>query len=857
MINNLKQCINKKSFQKRLIFAFLLMNAALLLLFFGILRVLAITAFNDDTQKNMQNTGEMFASIADGYIHSKYAVMNNIINSNDIRLFLSENAENAHKPIKSYGNYSRAISALNSTSAVDADVVSSWIVSDSKGFLLTNSEYYADSSSFNMNSQQWYSKIISNSKDNYCWVSSVIESIENNSSVITFVSPVIENGNIIGYAGMEVSSDSLFNYVDSYYFQDGSYPFIISENGDVIYSRSDAGFKNTFDISQISSNISTLESFDYNGNSFYQYRASCGSWYCTVLFDKSITSKNMNRLFQQECIILVCLIVLVFIFDINIIRKETKDLKKITNACEEISLGNYTNITDSYSESEIGNVGKVLVSVVTELHKCKNIIEKSRLTDSLTKIPNRISLYENINDMIACREGDCRRFALMFVDLDNFKWMNETLGHKFGDDCLVKFAAQLSDTLSGLAKVFRFSGDEFVILADYSENLDPVNQIIEKINVAFDRPISVCNDSIYIRFSIGVSIFPDDDTTADMLLRDADVALHRAKENGKDRVAFYNNISSNNTVSSASVAQKLVTALGNNELSLNYQPIISTQTNDIHGFEVLVRWNSIEFGSIPPAEFIRVAEETGAIIQIGTWVFESACRFLKSLCETYKRDIVMSINVSPVQLKRSDYLDHVKRVIDITQINPKNIQIEITESTLIDFTNSDNDIIQKINEMGIALALDDFGTGYSSLNYLKNMPIKCLKVDKSFIDEIYNSKKDYTITDSIIDLVHNLGIKTVAEGVETVGQYNFLKEMKCDYIQGFLMSKPLNEEDTIEFVEKYDLIHKPDAAMLEKNEKILADEREKKEKLEQEIKKTQSAKGTINHADTILLHNAK
>jgi hypothetical protein len=203
------------------------MNAALLLLFFGILRVLAITAFNDDTQKNMQNTGEMFASIADGYIHSKYAVMNNIINSNDIRLFLSENAENAHKPIKSYGNYSRAISALNSTSAVDADVVSSWIVSDSKGFLLTSSGYYADSSSFNMNSQQWYSKIISNAKDDYCWVSSIIESIENNSSVITFVSPVIENGNIIGYAGMEVSSDSLFNYVDSYYFQDGIYPFII------------------------------------------------------------------------------------------------------------------------------------------------------------------------------------------------------------------------------------------------------------------------------------------------------------------------------------------------------------------------------------------------------------------------------------------------------------------------------------------------------------------------------------------------------------------------------------------------------------------------------------------------------
>jgi diguanylate cyclase (GGDEF)-like protein len=865
MIDNLKQYLNK-SFQKKIIAVFLLLNLALLLLFFGISYILAITAVNDDTQKNMQNTGQMFADVTEGFVNSKAALMNSIINSNDVRLFLSENAEDEQKPIKSYNNYSSTISALNSIFAADPYVVSSWVVSDSKGFLLTNSGYYADSSSFNMNSQQWYSKIISNTKDNYCWVSSVMKSIENNASVISFVSPVIENGNIIGYVGMELSSDSLQEYINSYYFKDGSYPLIISENGDVIYNSSNSSFKDTFDISQYplnsiiaqaSSDLSEFESFVYSGNTYYRYKKKCGSWYCIVLFDKSVTVKNMSRFFMQEIIILLCLIILMFIINVNIIRKESRDLKKITDNCDKISLENYYDITDTYSENEIGNVGKTLTAVVKELYKCKNIIKNSRETDSLTKIPNRISLYENINEMILCSEGDCKRFALMFVDLDNFKWMNETLGHKFGDDCLVKFAAQLSDTLSGIAKVFRFSGDEFVILADCSEGLDPVNEIIEKINTAFDRPISVCNDSIYIRFSIGVSIFPDDDSTADMLLRDADMALHRAKENGKDRVAFYNNITSNNTVSSASIAQRLVTALGNNELSLNYQPIISTQTNDIHGFEVLVRWNSIEFGSIPPAEFIKVAEETGAIIQIGTWVFESACRFLKSLCETYKRDIIMSINVSPVQLKRSDYLDHVKRVIEITQINPKNIQIEITESTLIDFTNSDNGIIQKINEMGISLALDDFGTGYSSLNYLKNMPIKCLKVDKSFIDEIYNSKKDYTITDSIIDLVHNLGIKTVAEGVETVGQYKFLKEMKCDYIQGFLMSKPLNEEDAVEFVEKYDLIHKPNAAMLEKNEKILADERKEKKRLEQEAKNSNSTKGTINHADTILLHTAK
>ncbi len=186
----------------------------------------------------------------------------------------------------------------------------------------------------------------------------------------------------------------------------------------------------------------------------------------------------------------------------------------------------------------------------------------------------------------------------------------------------------------------------------------------------------------------------------------------------------------------------------------------------------------------------------------------------------------MSINVSPIQLRRDNYLEHVKRVIDITQVNPKNIQLEITESTLIDFTDSKSSVIGEINDLGIALALDDFGTGYSSLNYLKNFPIKCLKIDKSFIDEINNNKRDYAITDSIIDLVHNLGIHTVAEGIETVGQYNFLADMKCDYIQGFLMSKPLDEAAAIEFVERYDALHKPDKRMLEENEKKLAHERE-------------------------------
>ena len=330
---------------------------------------------------------------------------------------------------------------------------------------------------------------------------------------------------------------------------------------------------------------------------------------------------------------------------------------------------------------------------------------------------------------------------------------------------------------------------------------------------------------IFVKFSVGVSVYPDDDSSADMLLRDAELALHRAKENGKDRIFFYSNTAEKNSLSKAAIANQITSALKANEMHLCYQPIISADSRDIHGFEVLLRWDSLEFGKISPADFIGVAEESGEIVRIGTWIFESACRFLKQICDNYRDDIIMSINVSPIQLRRSDYLEHVKRVIEITQVNPANIQIEITESFLIDFLDSDNGVIREINDMGIAIALDDFGTGYSSLNYLKNLPVKCLKIDKSFVDEINNDTRDYAITDSIIDLVHSLGIKTVAEGIETVGQYKLLREMKCDYIQGYLMSKPLDESDAIAFVENYEAQFKPDDAVLEEHERQLAVER--------------------------------
>ncbi|MDE6132816.1 MAG: GGDEF domain-containing protein, partial [Oscillospiraceae bacterium] len=573
-----------------------------------------------------------------------------------------------------------------------------------------------------------------------------------------------------------------------------------------------------------------------DGNEVYYYCKSNGisGWNVIVIFDGSEINGDVYSAFRQQFLILLCMCVLLIIYIINILHRESSPLHEIRDCTKEIASGNYNYRIKNIAKNELGAVAQNVNRIAEIMQAKTSVISSYNTTDILTGLKNRSAMYERLNDIIQTREDGRSRFALMFVDIDNFRWLNETLGHNYGDEVLSRFGTIIKEQLPNDMSVFRFSGDEFIIIKEFDTDYSEVYSAIENLHNRFNNPIEIMNDKIYIKFSIGVSIFPDDDVTPERLLRNAETALHRAKDSGKDRVAFYTNTNRDrSSFSKAEIARSLPDALQNGELFLHYQPIVSTATRDIHGFEVLLRWISPEFGVVPPADFINVAEESGDIVKIGTWIFESACRTLKQINETIDPNIIMSINVSPVQLKRDDYIGHIKQVIDITRVNPKNIQLEITESTLIDFTDSNSSLINEINKLGISLALDDFGTGYSSLNYLKNFPIKCLKIDKSFIDEINNNQRDYAITDSIIDLVHGLGIHTVAEGIETVGQYNFLAEMKCDYIQGFLMSKPLDERDAIEFLESYDALHKPDERQLRENEKQLADEREQ-QRLEKE-----------------------
>lgn len=819
----------------------------LMMVCFGVISyMIARINTENDSNVTMTNAGTVISGLVRDFMMPKIKSVQQVGESENIAAFINScGLETSDSELKKNELYSDVEKILDKLHTYDKDIVSAWLAVESSGVLIGDGGKYLDPDTYALKDRYWYKKLSLSNADRggVICTASVPSVFDSSVNVVDVITPVFFDGGIIGYLGVEVNIEAMDRLINGYTLNSGCYPIVTCNFGTYIYTPSSDSFKDKFNLSKPPlSNI--LVQAEYYGNGidsislgvnktvyFSVNNTDIPGWSIIVLFDLNELNGGLYKYFLQTLIILVCVCVLMLIILRNVFKSRLSLLGSIDDAMEKLKSGDYkTEINAAASEdTELKRCADGINTIAACIREKDEKIRFYSENDVLTGLPNRSTLYTDIDKLMTERDnGEQNRFALMFVDIDNFKWLNENLGHNFGDEVLRIFAEILSTKMSKYGSVYRFSGDEFIILVKFDGDYNIIHDVIDILQNSFDKPIKVMMDSIYIRFSVGVSIYPDDDEKADMLLRDADLALHRSKDNGKDRISFYSNAAKRHSFSKAAIAQRISNALRDNEMYLNYQPIVCADTCDIHGFEVLLRWNSTEYGNIPPAEFINVAEETGAIIQIGTWIFESACRFLKELCDNYRSDIIMSINVSPVQLRRADYLEHVKRVIEITQVNPANIQIEITESTLIDFLDSDNSIMKEINDMGISIALDDFGTGYSSLNYLKNFPIKCLKIDKSFVDEINNNKRDYAITDSIIDLVHNLGIKTVAEGIETVGQYDFLKRMKCDYIQGFLMSKPLDEAAALEFVEMYDAMHKPDGSILAEHEKQLARERDKK-----------------------------
>jgi diguanylate cyclase (GGDEF)-like protein/PAS domain S-box-containing protein len=411
--------------------------------------------------------------------------------------------------------------------------------------------------------------------------------------------------------------------------------------------------------------------------------------------------------------------------------------------------------------------------------------------DFLTGLPNRLLLNDRVAQAIAMAPRHNKQVAVLFLDLDGFKHINDSLGHPTGDKLLQSVARRLVECVRDPDTVSRQGGDEFVVLLAEAEQWEDAAAIAKRMLQAVALPHSVDSHELHITTSIGVSVFPDDGLDAETLIKNADTAMYQAKENGHQRCQFFKPEMNARAVERQSIEEGLRRAIERDEFVLHYQPKISLATGTITGAEALIRWNHPSRGLVPPDQFIHIAEASGLILPIGNWVLHEACRQVRAWVDQGLPTTTVAINVSALQLQQEDFVESLLAVLDDAGVDPEALELELTETVIMKDADSAGRILKRIRETGIKVTVDDFGMGYSSLSYLLQFPVDALKIDQSFVRRITTSVQDSAIVIAIISMARSLNLLVVAEGVETIKELAFLQTNLCDEVQGYYFSRPV------------------------------------------------------------------
>lgn len=457
---------------------------------------------------------------------------------------------------------------------------------------------------------------------------------------------------------------------------------------------------------------------------------------------------------------------------------------------------------------ELEAIRNSMLQTFQRLGKESEALYHSARTDELSGLPNRQQLNERLTWLISECARTKSEFAYLFIDIDNFKNINDTLGHDAGDELLVNIAEIMQAELRGHDIIARFGGDEFVMVLNKYQNHIELNHVIERVLKKLEQAHTIRRQQVNISASIGVAFYPKDGTNSQELMKNADIAMYQAKKLGKNRVHYFTETLNQEILSNVALEQDLRNGLKNHEFELYYQPKTSVNTGEIVGLESLIRWHHPKRGLVPPIDFIPIAEQSGLIVPLGNWILEEAIQQQIIWNKQYQIDLPISVNVSALQFGHENFYNNLQSLINEYQFNPRNLDIEVTESILMDDTHKHISVLKQVRALGVTTSLDDFGTGYSSLAYLKTFPINTLKIDKSFLDD-YHSRTGSIFIKTIIGMAHNLNINIVAEGVETKEQLNYLKEINCECYQGYLCSKPLPANEFIELVKTINIKNPP------------------------------------------------
>lgn len=651
--------------------------------------------------------------------------------------------------------------------------------------------------SYRIKDRPWLWKAASTSRASF---SDLYIDYQTGENTISVIYPIDRNGKRLGYFGADMYLEAIPPMINFFESED-KHHILLSSSGQVLYDSQ--GMWSEFESRNLLANDSKLINTD-KGKFYVEIRGvDRTGWHLVSFADESIvTTPLSNFLTTLSFTWLLAGLLILFFIGLSL-RPLLRDVTTINRHVKSMEKGNLLTNMNISRKDEVGMIAQSIEQMGSRLHFKIQEMDYQAKFDPLTNLPNRLSLDMKLNEWIKNHNNKEEIFAVTFMDLDHFKQINDSKGHAYGDSLLIQVAERIQKLIPADGYFGRFGGDEFIILlrAEKKYFFD-IRSTLREVHRSFIKPFILHDHTLYVTPSMGVSLFPTDAQSREQLIANADTALYKAKETGRDRVIFFNFEMKEVFEKQLMMEQGLRVAMKNDQFLLHFQPQFSLCTNQTESLEALIRWKHPEWGMISPAEFIPIAESTGHIKAIGDWVMETAIREFKGLQKAYPHVKRIAINVSALQLRESSFIGRLKELLKKHQVPASFIELEITESLLIDGGDEMLMKLSNLKEMGVSIALDDFGTGYSSLNYLRLLPINRVKIDREFISQVEGDSKVHAIVQSIIDLSHRLNFDVVAEGVETIGQLNQLKEWNVDVIQGYYFSRPLNFASLEAFLQK-------------------------------------------------------
>ena len=787
---------------------------------------LTIFTYNLSYKKYMdlatQSTVELAKNYGMGFqsqLNSQIAEVEGLANGTNIQNLVLENYNGV-----TLGNdspYYTNVTDLFATASDYAGNNVNYYLYDVNGYYITSSD--------NTNTDDWQEHMaipvedITETKILQCSPLDEIESID-------VVSPIIIKSQIVGLIRANITS----RYFGSFIPEDGS-AFIMTNDGGYLFTSTGLTGQRELETQAFNCLNGADNAKDYGhlkASSFKNIYGFCklsdSNWLYLIKQQGTQYQQILATLPITMSITLIIILMIAIWVSRILSAKYTEPIFTLRDNMTDASSGNLDVKCDVASDDEFGDLSRMFNSMMDiisnnykelsaskaalevseqELKKNYAHIEQLAYHDGLTGLYNRVAFMKYAYKIFHDASVGASKHAIFFIDLDNFKNINDTLGHDYGDLLLKDVSDRMLSCIASDDILARNGGDEFLILKNRFDTVDDLENFASQLVNVVHHPFILNDETAVVSMSVGIAVFPNNGLTVSELIKNADIAMYNAKNSGKNSYRFFDSYMEDDVNRKNDLADILSHVIDKNEIYLQYQPQVNVESGQVTGYEALMRIESELVGFISPAEFIPIAEETGIINILGEWALIEACNFNQVLIKSGFGPLRVSVNVSTTQLKDDHLIDIIKSIPEKTGMDLKHLEIEITESVLMNSFEHNLKLINQMKELGCSIALDDFGTGYSSFNYLTQIPIDTLKIDKSFIDGICSNEKDRCIADSIIDLAHKMDISVVAEGVEDNEQLQILQNQFCDTLQGYLFSKTLNSTDFIELLSKHKTLH--------------------------------------------------